>query len=84
MEIDALTPYVDLARMSSERYDKSPSIQNEAKMSRDRNKLADKMKITMNSLCGRYPTAPRRDVWRELLKKFPSLDDYIFNAEMPR
>lgn len=83
MEIDALTPYVDLARMSSERYDKSPSIQNEAKMSRDRSKLADKMKTTMNSLCGRCPNATRRDVWRELLKKFPSLD-YIFNAEMPR
>lgn len=31
-QIDALTPYVDLARMARERYDSSPSIQNGARM----------------------------------------------------
>ena len=82
LEIDALTPYVDLARMARERYDKSPSIQQGAKMAKDRNELAARMKRVMNSLCGRYPNATQEDVWREMLKKFPSLK-YVFQGGMP-
>lgn len=81
LEIDALTPYVDLARMSKERYDNSPSIANGAKMSKDRNELVARLKRTTDSLCGRYPSATREDVWTEILKKFPSLN-YIFQGEV--
>ena len=79
LEIDSLTPYVDLARMSRERYDSSPSIQQGAKMAKDRSELAARMKRTMDALCGRYPVAAREDAWAEILKKFPSLK-YIFQG----
>lgn len=82
LEIDSLTPYVDLARMSRERYDKSPSIQQGAKMAKDRNELVARMKRVMNSLCGRYPNATQEDVWTEMLKKFPSLK-YVFQGGFP-
>lgn len=82
LEIDALTPYVDLARMSRERYDKSPSIPNGAKMAKDRNELVARMKRATNSLCGRYPSATREDVWMEILKRFPTLN-YVFQGGMP-
>ena len=82
LEIDALTPYVDLARMSRERYDKSPSIQNGAKMAKDRNELVARLKRATDSLCGRYPSATREDVWTEMMKKFPALN-YVFQGGMP-
>ena len=82
LEIDALTPYVDLARMSRERYDKSPSIQNGAKMAKDRNELAYRLNRAMDNLCGRYPTSTREDVWTEMMKKFPTLN-YVFQGGMP-
>lgn len=82
LEIDALTPYVDLARMSRERYDKSPSIPNGAKMAKDRNELVARLKRATDSLCGRYPSATREDVWMEILKRFPSLK-YVFQGGMP-
>ena len=82
LEIDALTPYVDLARMSKERYDKSPSIPNGAKMAKDRNELADRVKRAMNNLCGRCPGATREDAWKEILKRFGALR-YVFQGGMP-
>ena len=82
LEIDALTPYVDLARMSRERYDHNPSIQQGAKMAKDRNELVERMKRTMNALCGRYPSATQEDVWMEMLKRFPSLK-YVFQGGFP-
>ena len=81
LEIDSLTPYVDLARMSRERYDSSPSIQQGAKMAKDRSELAARMKRTMDALCGRYPGAAREDAWAEILKKFPACG-YIFQGEL--
>ena len=82
LEIDSLTPYVELARMSRERYNRSPSIANGAKMAKDRNELVARLKRTTNSLCGRYPSATREDVWTEMLKKFPALN-YVFQGELP-
>lgn len=82
LEIDSLTPYVDLARMSKERYDSSPSIQRGARMSKDRNELVARLKRATDSLCGRYPSATREGVWTELLKRFPSLK-YIFQGLNP-
>ena len=82
LEIDSLTPYVDLARMSRERYDRSPSIPNGAKMAKDRNELVARLKRATDSLCGRYPSATREDVWTEMLKKFPALN-YVFQGELP-
>lgn len=79
LEIDSLTPYVDLARMSRERYDRSPSIANGAKMSKDRNELAYRLNKAMDNLCGRYPSATRADALDEMLKRFPALD-YIFQG----
>lgn len=81
LEIDALTPYVDLARMSKERYDSNPSIQHGARMSKDRNELVARLKRATDSLCGRYPSATREGVWTELLKRFPTLR-YIFPGEV--
>lgn len=82
LEIDALTPYVDLARMSRERYDRSPSIPNGSKMAKDRNELAARLKRAMDNLCRRYPTSTREDVWMQILKKFKSLK-YVFQGELP-
>lgn len=82
LEIDALTPYVDLARMSRERYDRSPSIPNGSKMAKDRNELVARLKRVTDSLCGRYPSATREDAWNEILKKFKSLK-YVFQGELP-
>ena len=81
LEIDALTPYVDLARMSKERYDKSPSIANGARMSKDRNELVARLKRATDSLCGRYPSATREDALTTLLEKFPALK-HIFPNEV--
>lgn len=82
LEIDALTPYVDLARMSKERYGSNPSIANGARMSKDRNELVARLKRATDSLCGRYPSATREGVWTEILKRFPSLK-YIFQGLNP-
>lgn len=79
LEIDSLTPYVDLARMARERYDSNPSIQQGAKMAKDRSELVARLKRVTDSLCGRYPSATREDVWKEMLKKFPSLT-YVFQG----
>lgn len=81
LEIDALTPYVDLARMSRERYDKSPSIQNGAKMAKDRNELAFRLNKAMDNLGRRYPTSTREDALNEMMKKFPALK-YVFQGEL--
>lgn len=77
LEIDALTPYVDLARMSRERYDKSPSIQNGARMSKDRNELAFRLNRVMDNLCRRYPTSTREDALNEMLKRFPKIVEIL-------
>lgn len=82
LEIDSLTPYVDLARMSRERYDKSPSIPNGARMSKDRNELVARLKRATDSLCGRYPSATREDVWMMLLERFGALR-YVFQGLNP-
>lgn len=82
LEIDSLTPYVDLARMSRERYDRSPSIANGAKMAKDRNELAFRLNRAMDNLCRRYPTSTRKDALMEMLKKFPALN-YVFQGELP-
>ena len=82
LEIDALTPYVDLARMSRERYDKSPSIQNGARMSKDRNELAFRLNRAMDNLGRRYPTSTRKDALMEMMKRFPALN-YVFQGELP-
>lgn len=82
LEIDALTPYVDLARMSRERYDRSPSIPNGSKMAKDRNELVARLKRATDSLCGRYPSATREDVWMMLLERFGALR-YVFQGELP-
>lgn len=82
LEIDALTPYVDLARMSRERYDNSPSIPNGSKMSKDRNELAFRLNRVMDNLGRRYPTSTRKDALMEMMKKFPALK-YVFQGELP-
>lgn len=82
LEIDALTPYVDLARMSRERYDRSPSIPNGSKMAKDRNELAFRLNRVMDNLCRRYPTSTRKDALMEMMKRFPALD-YVFQGELP-
>lgn len=82
LEIDALTPYVDLARMSRERYDRSPSIPNGSKMAKDRNELAARLKRVTDSLCGRYPSATRKDALMEMMKRFPALN-YVFQGMKP-
>lgn len=82
LEIDSLTPYVDLARMARERYDNNPSIANGAKMSKDRNELATRMKRAANSLCGRYPGTAQEDALNEMMKRFPALK-YVFQGGMP-
>lgn len=82
LEIDSLTPYVDLARMARERYDSNPSIQQGAKMAKDRSELVARLKRATDSLCGRYPSATREDVWMMLLEWFPSLK-YIFQGLNP-
>ena len=82
LEIDSLTPYVDLARMSRERYDRSPSIQNGAKMSKDRNELAFRLNGVMDNLGRRYPTSTRKDALMEMMKRFPALN-YVFQGELP-
>lgn len=82
LEIDSLTPYVDLARMSRERYDRSPSIPNGSKMSKDRNELAFRLNRVMDNLCRRYPTSTRKDALMEMMKKFPALN-YVFQGELP-
>lgn len=81
LEIDALTPYVDLARIARERYDKSPSIPNGAKMAKDRNELVDRLKRITDSLCGRYPSATREDAWEAMLERFPALR-HVFPGEV--
>ena len=82
LEIDALTPYVDLARMARERYDNSPSIQNGARMSKDRNELAFRLNKAMDNLCRRYPTSTREDALNEMMKRFGALR-YVFQGDMP-
>lgn len=77
LEIDALTPYVDLARMAKERYDKSPSIPNGANMAKDRNELAARLKRVMDNLCRRYPTSTREDALNEMLKRFPKIVEIL-------
>lgn len=81
LEIDSLTPYVDLARMSRERYDRSPSIPNGSKMAKDRNELAARLKRATDSLCVRYPSATRKDALMEMMKRFPAME-YIFQGEV--
>lgn len=82
LEIDSLTPYVDLARMSRERYDKSPSIPNGARMSKDRNELAFRLNRVMDNLGRRYPTSTRKDALMEMMKRFPALN-YVFQGLNP-
>lgn len=82
LEIDSLTPYVDLARMSRERYDRSPSIANGSKMSKDRNELAFRLNGVMDNLGRRYPTSTRKDALMEMMKRFPALN-YVFQGELP-
>lgn len=82
LEIDSLTPYVDLARMSKERYDSSPSIQHGAKMAKDRNELAYRLNKAMDNLCRRFPCATREDALTEMTRRFPALK-YVFPEMNP-
>ena len=82
LEIDSLTPYVDLARMARERYDSNPSIQQGAKMAKDRSELVARLKRATDSLCGRYPSATREDAWMMLLERFPAMA-YVFQGLNP-
>lgn len=72
-EIDSLVPYVDLARMSRERYERIPSIQTGERMAKDRSTLVNRVKRTMDSLRRRYPDATQEEVKMALLQRFPSL-----------
>lgn len=68
-QIDALTPYVDLARMARERYDRSPSIQNGARM-------GEKVGVLKTRITNLMQAIPMResDLLKLVRQKFPNID----------
>lgn len=69
MKIDQLVPYVDLARMAREAYDKCPSIQHGARM-------REKVEVLLSKVNDIVKSEDKLDsaIWKMLKKRYPKLD----------
>ena len=69
LQIDSLTPYVDLARMARERYDSSPSLQNGSRM-------GEKVGVLKTRITNILKAIPMREseLWTLVRQKFPKID----------
>lgn len=72
LQIDALTPYVDLARMARERYDSSPSLQNGSRM-------GEKVGVLKTRITNILKAIPMREseLWTLVRQKFPKIDEIL-------
>lgn len=71
-QIDALTPYVDLARMARERYNNTPSIQNGSRMGE---KVVD-LKTRIKDMIKSIPMS-EYEIWEMVRQKFPNIHEIL-------
>ena len=72
LQIDSLTPYVDLARMARERYDSSPSLQNGSRM-------GEKVGVLKTRITNILKAIPMResDLFELVRQRFPRIDEIL-------
>ena len=72
LQIDALTPYVDLARMARERYYNTHSVQNGARM-------VEKVGVLKTRITNILKAIPMREseLLRLVRQKFPKIDEIL-------
>ena len=71
-QIDALTPYVDLARMARERYNNTPSMQNGSRMGEKVGVLKTRIKDMIKSI-----PMSESEIWGILRRRYHNIDEIL-------